>query len=408
MQHHRLYKFLFIACFAAGFLTIASCKKDSNTGVPVITRLRAVSPAPNDSVLTKAGPGQTVVIQGSNLGSTLQVYFNGYPSPFNSALLADDNIVVTIPADMPFASLDQAQLNKVKVVTTNGEVTFEFPIVPPPPVVSAASNEYAMAGDHLILTGNNFFFVDKVIFPGNIEVATNIVTNATGTSLEVTVPAGITAAGPLKVKNRYGLGTSLLLFNDFVTGVLCNFDNINTLNNWAGASIKTAAATEFPGNTGGYANLKYGSIPANDFVWYGGGRSLNVEIKGPWVPVANISDPLDNYAVKFEVNAKSAWKGGSLFIVRDYTWDFLARYEPWIGNPEFKTNGWQTVVIPLSMFKSKANGQDGTGSPAASITALLGGGSGMAGINIFVINAQNAVLPSFDIAVDNFRVAKIK
>lgn len=406
MIPYRLYKFLIIACIATGLLATVSCKKDSGKAAPVIERLRAVFAAPNDSVLTKAGPGQTVVIQGSNFASTREVYFNGYPSPFNSALLSENNIVVTIPADMPFSKLEQSALNKVRVVTAYGDVTFDFPIEPPPPVIVAASNEYAKAGERITLTGNNFFYVQKVIFPGNIEVSTNIEANDPGTALEVTVPAGITTAGPLKVVNQYGTGTSLLQFNDFVTGLLCNFDNVNTLNNWAGATI-TDNASDYPGSNGFYAHLKYSNIPANDFVWYGGGRSLNCEVSLPWVPVANLSEPVDNYALKFEVYAKDAWKGGSLFIDRNYGWTYICRYEPWLTNPEFKTNGWKTVVLPLTMFKTKANNQDGTGDPASNLTTLLGAG-GTGGINVYVINAQNSPLASFDIAVDNFRVIKIK
>ena len=404
MFKQHCYKFLFFSVLAAVLFVPAGCKKE-NSGAPVINQIRAISPAPNDSVLTIAGPGQTVVIQGNNFSSTQQVYFNGYLSPFNAALLSENNIVVTIPSDMPFASLDPADLNTIKVVTSNGEVTFTFPIEPPPPVINSASNEYAAAGDQLTITGNNFFYIDKVIFPGGIEVTTDIEANATGTVMQLTVPPGITTGGPLQVVNRYGVGTSLLLFNDYTTGVLCNFDNVNTLNNWAGATIKNSA-TDFPGNTGMYAHLKYSDIPANDFVWYGGGRSLNVEVNLPWVPTADLNLPLDNYAVKFEISTNDEWKGGSLFIVKDYSWNFLARYEPWKSGT-VKTEGWKTVVVPLSLFKTKANNMDGTGDPASSMTALLGA-SGSGGINIFVINAENSVLPVFDLAVDNFRVARIK
>lgn len=405
MLQHRLYKLFFATCIIIVFTGMVSCKKE-NKAAPGIERLRAIAAAPNDSVLTIAGPGQTVVIQGSNLATTREVYFNGYPSPFNSALLSDNNIVVTIPADMPFAKLDQADLNKVKVVTAYGEVIFDFPIEPPPPVIMTASNEYAKAGERITLAGNNFFYVEKVVFPGDIEVATNIVTNDPGTTLEVTVPAGITQAGPLKVVNQYGIGTSLLRFNDFTTGVLCNFDNVNSLNNWANATIKNST-TEFPGANGNYAHLKFNDIPANDFVWYGGGRSLNIEQNLQWVPAANLSEPLENFAVKFEIYAKDSWKAGSLFFLRNYDWTYVARYEPWTTVADFKTDGWKTVVIPLTTFKTKANNTDGTGDPASTMTTLVGA-NGMGGINIYVINNSANPIPSFDIAVDNFRVIKIK
>lgn len=379
------------------------CKKDNEGGKPAISQLRAVTAAPNDSVLTKAGPGQTVVIQGANLATTSQIYFNGYPAPFNAALFSDNNVVVTIPADMPFASLDQTKLNTVRLVTQYGEVTYTFPIVPPPPIVTSMTNEMAVGGERVIINGNNFFFIDKVIFPGNIEVTTNIVTNATGTTLAVTVPAGITQGGPLKITNRYGTGTSILLFNDTVTGVLLNFDNVNTINNWAGLTISNNAG-DFPGNNGNYGRMTYSGIAAGDGAWWGGGRSINVEETMQWVPVANLGESLDSWALKFELNTKAPWKNGTMYLDKDYSFNFQGRFELWktIG-PDYKTEGWKTFVVPLSNFKKNS----GTGAPPTNLTELLGA-DGNGGFNLFFVNAGTDVITLFDAAIDNFRVVRVK
>jgi Surface glycan-binding protein B xyloglucan binding domain len=399
LNNFKTFSFFFVI---ASILVLSGCKKENTKG-PEITRLRAITPAPNDSVLTKAGPGQTIVIQGQYLGTTREIYFNGYPAPFNSALFSDQNVTVTIPADMPFASLDTSKLNTVRIVTAFGEVTYKFPIVPPPPVIISMSNEMALPGDHVTINGNNFFFVEKVIFPGNIQVTSGLTANASGTTLDLTVPAGATQAGTIQVVNRYGTGTSLLLFNDAVTGVLCNFDNVNTLNNWAGAAIENDPAT-FPSNRGSYAHLVYSGVIAGDWVWYCCGRSLNDEVSLPWVPAANLNDPIDNWALKFEVNTKVPWKNGTILLDKDYGWNYQARYEPWNGlAADYKSNGWKTVVVPLSQFKQG----NGTTNAPANLTSLLGA-SGKGGFNLYFINAGTTTVATFDVAFDNFRVERIK
>jgi hypothetical protein len=403
MLHKQYIRYTFFFFALAYLITQTSCNKEDSGGKPSITQLRAITPAPNDSVLHKAGPGQTVVIQGANLATTAQIYFNGYPAPFNSALFSDENVVVTIPADMPFASLDQTKLNTVRLVTKFGEVTFSFPIEPPPPIITSMTNEMALPGERVTLFGNNFFFIEKVIFPGNIEATTNIVTNASGTTLEVTVPAGVTQGGALKVVNRYGTGTSLLLFNDLVTGVLLNFDNVNSINNWAGVGI-SSSSTDFPGNRGTYARMTYTGVAAGDGAWWQGGRSINVEQTFQWVPLANLNEPLDNFAMKFEVNTKVPMKGLTLLLDKDYSFNFQGRFEPWKATGgEYKSEGWKTFVVPLSNFKKDA----GNGAAPANLKALLGD-DGNGGMNVFVVNSSNAAVASFDMAIDNFRVVRIK
>ncbi|MEO7766505.1 MAG: glycan-binding surface protein [Ferruginibacter sp.] len=405
MSQHRTNKILILLLISGCFLTMLSCKKDNNTAQPAITQIRAIAPAPNDSILKKAGPGEWVVIQGTNLADASQIFFNGYPASFNSALFAGNNLVVLIPADMPFATLAAADLNTVKVITPGGTVVYQFPIVPPPPVVATMSNEYAVAGTRVSITGNNFFYIDKVIFPGGIAATTNIVSNSTGTSLDVTIPAGVNTGGTIQVVNRYGTGTSVLLFNDFTTGVLHNYDNVSNYDWGAGNSNNSG---NYPGNRGYYGVMTASGVSAGDFGWWNGNRPINLK-SAQWVAATDLSKPLGNYAVKFEINVIKPWKNGSLFIMKDYNWTYVARYEPWQKMDgtvaDFTTTGWQTVTIPLDIFKTKANNQDGTGVPAASMSALLGSGSG--GFNMFFVNPGTTAVADFEAAVDNIRVEKI-
>jgi hypothetical protein len=400
------YKKLLFFLLLIAVLIQVGCKKE-HSGAPAITNLRAMAPSPNDSTLTVAGPGQWVVIRGANLRGASAIYFNGWPASFNSALFSDTTLVVLIPADMPFATLDQNKLNTVTVTTPAGEATYKFPIVPPPPVIMAMSNENAVAGTVVVIYGNNFFFVDKVIFPGGIAVSTGISSNQSGTALQLTVPPGITAGGPIQVQNRYGTGTSILLFNDMVTGVLHNYDNVNNFDWGAGTSASSSA---YPGNRGTYGVMNASGVAGGDFGWWNGNRSINTK-SVVWIPVAQLtSNTLDDFALKFEVNVKTPWNAGSIYVVRDYDWTYVARFEPWLKSDgsasSVATNGWETAIIPLSMFKTKSGSLDGTGNPAPSLTALLSN-TGAGPIDFMFVNSGTAPA-SFEAAIDNIRVVRIK
>jgi len=83
----------------------------------------------------------------------------------------------------------------------------------------------ALAGSTLVIYGSGFYGISKVIFPGNIAVTNFSVSGIT--KITVTVPSGITSGGPLQVVGTYGTGTSVLLFNDYATGMLTTFDDAN-------------------------------------------------------------------------------------------------------------------------------------------------------------------------------------
>jgi len=213
----------------------------------------------------------------------------------------------------------------------------------------------------------------------------------------------VTSGGPLQVVGTYGTGTSVLLFNDYTTGMLTTFDDANY--SWGSYAI-TNDATLFPNNTGKYSRIAVSGVGAGDFAWYDGVRSMNTN-GVTWVPAAHMSDPVGSYALKFEMNLRKPWNGASFYIVKDYSWTYLARFEPWkAAGTAVTTSGWTTVVIPLTQFKTKANGLDGSGDPAATLSALLGNGSGS--LSFMFLNSDATAAPAFDGAFDNFRIEKIQ
>jgi hypothetical protein len=400
----RIYKLLTLLLLTAA----VACKKNNSEG-PVITGIRAASPAPNDSMLTKAGPGQVVVIQGANLASAKQILFNGYPAPFNPALFANNMIIVAIPADMPFGRLNPDDLNKVKVITPDGEAEYSFPIVPSAATITGMNNEDALPGDRVTIYGSNFFFVKKVVFPGGIEVTTNLSANDAGNQLQVTVPTGVTTGGSIKIETIYGTVTSVLLFSDLTTGVLHNSDNVSKFV-W-GCDVVTDASL-FPGGRGTYNRMTFSNVNGNDGAWWNSGRSLHTS-SVQWIPVSNLNDPLDNYAIKFEINLKTPWSAGKLLVLKDSKFDtYGALYAPWLNadgsTTTFTTNGWQTITIPLTSFKAKdGSGTLGMGPVVTSLKTLVGD-SGAGSFDLAFLNPGSTAIAKFDMAIDNIRIVKIK
>lgn len=385
-----------------------ACEKneDLHSGPPpVIQKVRLVDPAKKDSTFTQALPGTLVVIQGENLHATLDVYFNDMEAPFNAVYNTANNLIVTIPADAPTEATNPKVSNKIRLVTTHGETTYDFVLLPPPPTITGMSNENAPASSKIKLYGFNFYLVQKVIFPGNIEVST-LSGSSDGSSVELTVPANIVGAGPVKVITKYGQSESVFPFG-LKSGprIMSNFDDQNTLEWGCGTS---SDASKFPDNAGQFALLEFKEVGANDGAWWNGGRSINTT-KVQWVPSTDLGATLDSYAVKFEVFVKEKWNTGTILLMKDYNWTYVARYAPWkVGDKvvEFSNDSWQTVTIPLSEFRTKENGIDGSGASASSLQSLVGDGLGS--MHFFFVNDGSNAIPTMAIGVDNIRVVKIK
>jgi hypothetical protein len=394
---------------AAVFIFQSACKKDDISGAPMVTGLRAISPAPNDSMLSQVVPGQVVVIKGKNFNNLQQVFFDGYPASVNTALNTSSTMIMTVPAGIIFTEVAPEDLNTIKVVTGYGSTVYKFSVVPPPAVISSISNEFAPGGDTITLKGRYLYTIQKVIFPGGKEVSTGIVSNPEGTSMQVVVPANITTGvdDSIAVVTAGGVGKAAF-YNTF--GTLANFEWGDAHFGWQyWGGINTGDASAFPGNTGNYIEIKPALLPINpgDGSWYADNRAVMVD-SSAWTGV-NTGDPVTNYALKFEMSVKGVWTTGSLMIAINGNFNYLARYAPWEQAPggQFTAQHWITVTIPLDKFLKNAGGSyDGSGTPAATVSVLTGGAPGET-IQIMLYNDGDTPITAFDAAFDNVRVVKI-
>lgn len=377
-----------------------ACKKEV-VNDPVITGLRAISPAPDDSILTQVTPGQIVVIKGSNFNGLQQVLFDGYAASVNTALNTNATIVITVPSGIIFSDLTNGVANTIKLITTHGETVYKFTVAPPPPIISAISNEFAHGGDTITLTGSYLYTVQSVIFPGNLPVTSGILSNAVGSSLQVVVPDGITAGETDSVAVVTEGGTGKAAFNN-PYGMIADFEWGSPTFGWQyWGGIMGSDASKFPGGWGNYIEIDPPSeIGANDGAWYTNNRAVMIA-SSAWEGV-NIADPSANYALKFQMFVKNPWTAGSLEIAINGNFNNLATYAPWkqTSNGMFVTNGWVTVTIPLSSFV------DGSGKPASNVSTLTGGNPG-ATVQIMLYNNGTTPVVNFDAAFDNVRVVKI-
>jgi len=391
---------------AGALMLLGACKKTSSSG-PVITGVRNYLQAPGDSSLSGLVPaGQWVVLEGRNLKDAVSISFDGVQISFNYGLFSDTSAVVQVPTVIPFNTVSAADLNTIRYVTISGSTTFKFPIVVPPPAINTISNEMANAGDSVHITGANFFLISDVHFGGAPITTYNV--SPDGTTMGFVVPAS-TPAGPVSITTKSGTSATPYNVEDTVNGVLCNFDNVMTYAYWSAAMDNSS--TDYPGNRGSYAVLNTGGpLSNNDGAWWNGGRGINCN-GAQWVPQANLGDPVGNWAVKFEINVPTPWNGISIFVVKDYSWTYLARYEPWVATgTAYKTTGWQTVTLPLSSFLTQpSGGKNGTGNAAPSLTTLLGS-TGFGGVNIYTMNDGSAAMSATGLTagIDNIRVVRIQ
>jgi len=410
MLPYRNIRMTWLLLLTIVVLSQFACKKDNvNSNPPKISQLRAISPAPNDSVLTAALPGQYVVIQGQNLASAYNITFNGFRANFNAGIFSDNNLVVAVP-QIAWDSIPDGKLNLVEVTTAGGTATYTFPVTAPVPTIWAISNENAVAGQQIAIAGSDFYGITKVVFPGGKEV-TSIA--ASGSKmLIVTVPDNVTS-GPLQITGAYGTGQSTIIFNNRLAptvGFLANFEDGDPYFGWQWwGGNKTGDASLFPNNTGNYIQVNPPSaIGPGNGGWWADNRAVMVD-KKDWLPNGNLSDPIGNYALKFEISVKDVWKNGAFMIVPNGNFNFMARYAPWetSSTKEYTTNGtWQTVVIPLTKFLSGTGSYNSGGAPAASIAGLTGG-TNAATIQFMLYNDSTTPLESFNAAVDNVRIVKI-
>jgi hypothetical protein len=396
-----------------GQFFLSSCDNNDEQGAPMVTSVRLLNPEKKDSTFTSARPGTQVLIEGQNLGGIKNIYFNDYESSFNSTYNTDRNLIVTIPSKATTEATNPNVPNKIRIVTSHGETSYDFTLEIPPPVIFGIVNENTLPGERMVIVGANLWLISKITFPGGI-VATEYEGNEDGTQIEVTVPSEIgETSDVLKIEAKYGSVTSAGPVNKFVgSGMISNLTGSwesgepSVFNwSWWGAQ-RPNDATLFPGTRGSYLQNVFGGVGADDGGWWNGNRSGNFDPVQIFTP-AELTGSASDYALKFEINTKEPWTT-ALCMLRIGN-DYAVRWKPFETAPNkiFHTdNKWVTVTVPLSVFQKVKDGKEGTGSNAVTLADLVNADGKVAYSHRFVSEADP--ITAFNAAFDNFRIVKIK
>ncbi len=327
---------------------VSSCEKEetpADSGNPAVYYVRTTDPAEGDSLLVGAFMGSLIAIVGEDLYDTRELWFNDQKATLNPAYITDKTILVSVPSTVPTAVTDQ-----IRFVFADGqELLYDFKVNVPGPEISSIKSEYVPDGETAVLYGD-FFFDPKVYFPGDMEAE---LVSISKTQLEVTVPAGA-SPGQITVETLFGKTKSSFRFRDN-RNTLLDYDSY-IHETWTAPMTNVANDPAPAPCSGNYAYFKHNAVGA--WMWT---NELTMQYWAPRgrgnIPVATgLVSELD---LRFEVNVPIEWKEIRMEIFfgpyaedhgRDVAGTSMARWKPWAGGP-YKTDGWETVSIPLSEFK---------------------------------------------------------
>lgn len=160
----------------------SSCDNDDSSGssgAPVITSV-AKSVEGDLVPVTVGDPKNYYIIQGKGLSGVRKIYFNDFDTYFNPTLVTDTAIFVLIDEKTPFANAS----NKLKVVTNQGTVLYDFVVAPPTPRFDSYNPINAAEGDVITVYGN--YFLNPTVKVGTVDVP---VISSTLTELTFKMPA---------------------------------------------------------------------------------------------------------------------------------------------------------------------------------------------------------------------------
>lgn len=222
---------------------LASCEDSCNNCNCDAFVIDYVASSDSLSQLSQLSSEQTVVIKGSGLSMTKEVYLvdsvgTQYFVALNPTMVTDNNIIITLDCDANLISTE-----KLLLVSSGGcrrEYAISKPV--PAPSIKLFYSEFVPDGDTLRVFGSAF--IDdkaakdtlKVWFQdaaGNPIYVDSFKIEHDGTELLIPVPAGVANSTPLTVQNSHGTGVSPMLFRDS-RNIFLDFDT-EIASDWRGA-----------------------------------------------------------------------------------------------------------------------------------------------------------------------------
>lgn len=447
----RAQSALTIFLVAAVALTVVSCDTFSdNSGNPLgdtseSLSISGIQLAPDTTVNEPirpdtVSPGDRIAIEGQNMNSVVNLYFLGYEASFNAGLAAEETLIASVPNDLPFGELSASALDTLDAIRVENDASEaaynEVPVLPGPPTIESVSNEHAIPGSEVTITGSALYLIEEIAFPGGATV-NEWEAAEDGTSVTLTVPenASTETNGNISITTTAGSDDSApeIQFHDY-RNVFLDIRRGNTIaptvhdvsqqDDWAywaalhpyGAEeTYTQHAQDFTtGAEGDYIVVQNGDdraqIDANvSGGWWNSYLSINFNAGTQWVPEGSTNEQANNFAVKFEMSMTGGeWPTGTIRMLMPET-NYMARFEPWRNqnapNSSVSFDGWRTFTIPLSEFAAN----QGDGNPASLVSEVLGAdGVPNEAPSFRLVNDTDGVFPAgLAFAFDHIRVVRI-
>lgn len=387
-------KKIFLLLAVAGVL---ACSKEENAGndlAPVVSkiyledaqssvtdRLIADYPAANAELSRFARLGQTIRLEGRNLLGVSKVVINGYQCSFNSTLMSQQSMIVSISGKVPVKDAEVNVKNKITLSKLNGaSTTINFEIRAAAPTISNVSHTMPQAGERITLTGTNMTGVTLIEFPGGVTAMPDSSDGEEGKWVKVTVPAGVTGSGSVNVTTENGVAKSAINFN-YKEGLLHNFDDVKNkqwssgMDNEAEVDAVIPATGAGPKSQGLYTSFNSaGNFAAGSQQRYWLNSTNIGTVMSAALPGGTATDMC---GIQMDIYVDGVWTSGLIRMTMRDGWGDTRGcmiYSPVnvggaISSAAFVNPGeWFTVTFPLAEMTSNTDGNYG-GKTLADVLA---------------------------------------
>lgn len=324
--------------------------------------------------------GQLIRVEGSGFEGLKKIYINGYETYFNTAMMTDNNVWLTVNKKTPVEKANPAVRNTlVFFKTDDNKVSYNLTIRAAAPFITHFNNSLPQPGETVIVYGENLQETTSVLLPSGKEiVAADITNDADGEWFSFVMPAGETLGGAISSTGANGKTVSPACFNNR-NGMIIDFDGVGGQGFWGwkadGSMINADDLTTDPLGSGRgkvcqlipQRLITAGGVgvgPRKTEVW-----TTDTEDFSKLCIDFNGTTPITDLAFQFDIYVPDEWdKTGQIQITMLNNVDFLGygadentkttticyTWVPWLNSDgstkPFKTTGWQTVTIPLSEF----------------------------------------------------------
>jgi hypothetical protein len=373
-------------------LNLLSCEDDEEA-IPTVTNIRVIA---KDSSIVGGEFGLPIAIQGNNLKSVVEVWFNDVRAELNHVYVTNSNILIFVPDDGP-----TQVTNMITLITSSGKrVTAEFQTILPAPLVWQLYNEFAKPGTENVVIGQYFFDIEKVLV-GEQEVE---ILDKTENTIRFVMPESV-GVDRVTVVGAGGTTVSAFRLNE-TEGNMVNFDIPATGWGsdvcWGDAERINPENSEIEPVAGRYTRIKQTDLAAT-------GYQGDWVVSTCWFDFGLEAAPATEKIFRFEAYIGEPWKAGSYIINIGTDGEGTFRYEwkPWdtdaLRESGIKTNGWMTFAIPASSFRKFEN--NAYVAPSVTISDVSKIRDLQVMFNNGAANAQK--IPAHYVALDNFRMVDI-